>query len=161
MNNVSGSKSFRRSVSWIPRAASHVVVLLIGFLLGWEHMQVQSRDRARSLVEATSRASAARRRNALASTTSARRLGLSRRQDILASGAMDAQRGAYELTRQVASSFFSSLRAQASREADPGLSRAQVGVEPVFAGRGESSALLARNDPAGTERLSGVGRVGS
>ena len=81
-------------------------------------------------------------------------LTLARMQNTLASAAIDARRGDYESARRAASSFFTSLRAEANKD-DSSLSPAQkAGLEPVFTRRDEIISLLARSDPASAERLS-------
>ena len=154
MTNVSGSRSVR-VVSWIRRAGSYAAVLLVGFLLGWVPMWVQSRGSDSSLAEAASRAGVVQTQNVLASEVAARQLELATMQNTLASAAIDAQRGDYESARQAASSFFTVLRTEANKGTDSSLSQAQKdGVEPMFTGRDELISLLARNDPAATGRLS-------
>ncbi|NLF15184.1 MAG: hypothetical protein GX597_25620 [Anaerolineaceae bacterium] len=156
MTNVSGSKS-ARAVSWMRRIATYAAVLLVGFLLGWVPMWFQSRESDNSLSEAATRAGVVQAQGALASEAAARQLGLATMQNMLASAAIDAQRGDYESARQAASGFFTALRDEANKGADSSLSQAQKdGAEPVFAGRDELIALLARSDPAATERLSAL-----
>lgn len=136
MTAVSQSQSVK-PISWIRRLITYAVVLLIGFALGFVPMWLMSRESASRLSEATSRA------------------GLATMQSNLASAVIDAQRGDYEAARIAASSFFTSLREEANRVDDSSLSQAQKdGVEPVFARRDETISLLARSDPAATERLS-------
>jgi hypothetical protein len=84
-----------------------------------------------------------------------RELHLSRLQNMLASSAVDAQRGEYEPARQEASDFFTALREQLDKNgADTALTPQQRdGLEPLLAGRDELITLLARNDPAAAPRL--------
>jgi len=136
MTNVSQFQS-AKSVSWLRRVITYAVLLLIGFMLGFVPMWVKSRGSASSLSEAVDQS------------------GLARMQNTLASAAIDAQRGDYESARTTASDFFTSLRAEANKGDDSGFSQVQKdGVEPLFARRDETISLLARNDPAASERLS-------
>jgi hypothetical protein len=84
-----------------------------------------------------------------------RELHLSRMQNMLASSAVDAQRGEYEPARQEASDFFTALREQLdNKNADAALSPLQRdGLKPLLAERDELITLLARNDPAAAPRL--------
>jgi len=132
-----------------------VVGLIAGFLLGFVPMWVRSRQSSRRLSEAMDQSDLARTQNALALAQVEQRLNLARMQNTLASAAIDARRGDYELARQAASSFFTSLRAEANKGDDSSLSQAQKAlVEPAFAPRDEIISLLARSDPVSTERLS-------
>ena len=154
MTSSSQSRS-GKSISWIRRVIIYAIVLFIGFLIGFVPMWFGSRDSDRNLVEAASQAEQARTQDALAAAEAARQLELARMQNTLASAAIDAQRGDYESARQSTSSFFTSLREEANKGADSSLSQAQKnGVESVFARRDETISLLARNDPAATDRLS-------
>jgi hypothetical protein len=154
MTNVSQSRS-AKSVSWMRRVVTYVVLLLIGFMLGFVPMWIKSRGSASSLSEATSQAGAVRTQNTLTLAVVEHKLNLATMQNTLASAAIDARRGDYESARQSASSFFTSLRAEANKGDDSSLSQAQKsGVEPVFTRRDEIISLLARSDPAAAERLS-------
>jgi hypothetical protein len=145
------------SVSWIRRVLYYAIALLIGFLIGFVPMWVKSRASASGLSEATNRANLAQTQSTLASAAAAQQLELAVMQNTLASAAIDAQRGDYESARQAASSFFTSLRTEVNKGNDSGFSQAQKeGVEAVFTRRDEIISLLARNDPAATERLSDV-----
>ena len=129
--------------------------LIAGFLLGFVPLWLRSRQSSRSFSEATDQSELARTRSTLALTRAEQQLNLARMQNTLASAAIDARRGDYESARQAASSFFTFLRAEANKGDDSSLSQAQKAiVEPAFVGRDEIISLLARNDPAGTERLS-------
>jgi hypothetical protein len=154
MTSSSQSRS-DKSVSWIRRVIIYFIVLFIGFLIGFVPMWFRSRDSDRRLAEATSQADQAQTQDTLAAAEAARQLELARMQNMLASAAIDAQRGDYEAARQSTSSFFTSLREEANKGADSSLSQAQKdAVEPLFARRDETISLLARNDPAATDRLS-------
>ena len=154
MTNDSQSQSVK-SVSWMRRVVTYAVLLLIGFMLGFVPMWVKSRESASSLSEAASRAGLVRTQNTLTSAMAEHQLNLATMQNNLASAAIDAQRGDYESARQAASSFYTSLQAEASKGDDSSLSQAQKdGAGPVLTGRDEIISLLARNDPAAAERLS-------
>jgi biopolymer transport protein ExbB/TolQ len=154
MANASQSQS-GKLISWMRRLVTYAVLLLIGFMLGFVPMWVKSRDSASSLVQAASRADLTRTQNTLASAVVAQQLELAKMQNALASAAIDARRGDYESARQSASSFFTSLQAEASKGVDSSLSQAQKSrVEPLFTRRDEIISLLARNDPAAAGQLS-------
>jgi len=130
----------------------YAALLIVGFILGFLAMWVRSRQ---SRSEATEQSDLARTQNALASVVAAHQLELATMQNKLASAAIDTHRGDYESARTTASSFFTSLQAEASKGDDSILSQAQKdGVEPLFTRRDELISLLARNDPAAAERLS-------
>jgi uncharacterized membrane-anchored protein YhcB (DUF1043 family) len=130
----------------------YAALVIVGFILGFLVMRASSR---RSLSQATDQSEMVRTQNTLASAAAGRQLELAKLQNTLASAAIDAHRGDYESARTTASSFFTSLRAEASKGEDSILSQAQKGgVEPLFARRDELISLLARNDPAAAERLS-------
>ncbi|HYG79594.1 MAG TPA: hypothetical protein VD861_04360 [Pyrinomonadaceae bacterium] len=98
------------------------------------------------------------RANTVASQRDAarRELQLSRMQNMLASAAVDAERGEYEPARQEASDFFTALRERLDDGgAEETLSAAQrEGLKPLLIGRDDVITLLARNDPAaGPRRL--------
>ncbi|MDI1241451.1 MAG: hypothetical protein PSX80_05970 [bacterium] len=81
-------------------------------------------------------------------------LRLSVLQNNLATAALNARRGEYEQSRQQASSFFTELRSEAEREQSAFTPQQQIALKPILADRDEAITLLARNDPASTERLS-------
>jgi uncharacterized protein with PIN domain len=112
-------------------------VLLAVFLLGLIPMWLKARESARGLAEAE------------------RQLTLVRMQSNLASAVIDARRGDYEPARQVASQFFTSLRAEIDKGDASAFTQAQrEGLQPLFAGRDDIITLLARGDPASADRLS-------
>jgi hypothetical protein len=84
-----------------------------------------------------------------------RELQLSRIQNMLASSAIDAQRGEYEPARQEASDFYTALREQLDRNgADAALtSQQRDNLQPLLKERDEMITLLARSDPAAAPRL--------
>lgn len=105
--------------------------------------------------EAATRRDMAQSKNAIAIGVAAHQLDMARMQNSLASAAIDSRRGEYESARQAASIFFTTLRDEANKGDSSSLSRAQRdGIEPVFTRRDEIISLLARNDPAATDRLS-------
>jgi acyl-CoA synthetase (AMP-forming)/AMP-acid ligase II len=113
------------------------VAIFAAFLLGLVPMWLTSRDRARELTHATQQLRAAHLQN------------------LLASAALDARRGDYELARQSASRFFTEARAEADRGSDSAFPPDQVQqLERLFRERDEVITLLARSDPAAAERLS-------
>ena len=110
---------------------------------------------ARVSEESVTRLDMARTQNAIATSAAAHQLDMSRMQNALASAAIDSRRGDYESARQAASSFFTSLRDEANRGDDSSLSQEQKSaMEPLFTRRDEIISMLARNDPAATDRLS-------
>lgn len=126
-----------KSTSLMPRIMIYVGVLLVVFLLGLVPMWFQARASAGRLADAE------------------RQLTLVRMQDNLASAAIDARRGDYEPARQSASQFFTSLRAEIDKADTSALTQTQiVGIQPLFDGRDEIITLLARSDPASSDRLS-------
>lgn len=154
MTNDSQSRP-KKSPLWLRRFIIYAAVFLIGFLLGFVPMWVKSRESASVLAEATSRAGLVRTQNTLASAAATQQLELATMQNTLASAVIDAQRGDYESARLAASSFFTTLREEANKGDGSSLSQAhRDGVEPLFTRRDEIISLLARNDPAATERLS-------
>lgn len=127
-------------------------LVILGFILGFLVMRASSR---RSLSQATDQSDMVRTQNTLASAVAGRQLELAQLQNTLASAAIDAHRGDYESARTTASSFFTSLQAEAKKVDASILSQPQKDeVEPLFTRRDELISLLARNDPAAAERLS-------
>jgi hypothetical protein len=84
-----------------------------------------------------------------------RELQLSMMQNLLASSAIDAQRGEYEPARQEASNFFTTLREQLDKgETDATLTSPQRdGLKALLTQRDDLITLLARSDPAAAPRL--------
>jgi hypothetical protein len=84
-----------------------------------------------------------------------RELQLSRMQNMLASSAIDAQRGEYEPARQEASDFYTTLREQLDKDGDEAALTAQQrdSLQPLLKERDELITLLARSDPAAAPRL--------
>jgi hypothetical protein len=126
-----------KTTHWVRRVIIYTVLLLAVFLLGFVPMWWKSRECSRSLSEAE------------------HQVNLVRMQNSLASAAIDARRGDYELARQSASDFFTSVRAEIDRGDASALSPAQrEGVQPLLTQRDEIITLLARGDPAAADRLS-------
>lgn len=119
------------------RIGIYIVVAVVIFLLG--------------LIPMWLKASA----NAHQRDAAQRELHLSRIQNMLASSAVDAQRGEYEPARQEASDFFTALREQLDKgESDSTLTAPQRdGLKPLLTQRDDLITLLARSDPAAAPRL--------
>ena len=84
-----------------------------------------------------------------------RQLDLSGVKNALASAAIDARRGDYEVARQAASDFFTALRVEIDRGEASVLSSAQrAELQPLLTQRDEMITLLARGDPAAADQLS-------
>lgn len=136
MSNDAQSKPVK-ATHFMRRVIIDAALLLIAFLLGFVPMWLQSRESVGRLAGAEHQLSLAKIENALASAV------------------IDARRGEYELARQAASIFFTSLRAETDRGNDSALSPAQSErVQPLYAQRDEIITLLARSDPASADRLS-------
>ena len=121
----------------IRRIGIYAAVLLFVFLLGFIPMWLKAREGASNLAEAE------------------HQLTLFRMQNNLASAAIASRRADYEPARQAASQFFTSLRSEVDKGSASSLTQAQRdAVQPLFAGRDEIITLLARSDPAASDRLS-------
>jgi hypothetical protein len=124
-------------VSPAVRVGIYIIAALIIFLLGLIPMWLKA--------------------NAAASQRDAaeRELHLSKMQNMLASAAIDAQRGEYEPARQEASNFFTTLGEQLDKgETDKTLTQAQRdNLKPLLSQRDDLITLLARSDPAAAPRL--------
>ena len=126
-----------RSTNWIRHLIPYVVLLLLGFVVGVVPMWYVNRQCSRSLAEAE------------------RHSTLARMQNSLASAAIDAERGDYEMARQAASDFFTSLRTEFNKGADSALSQADIeSLQPLLDRRDEIVTVLAREGAASTELLS-------
>lgn len=123
--------------SMVKRYGIYFIITLVIFLLGLIPMWLRAR-------------SAAAQRDA-----AQRELHLSRMQNMLASSAVDAERGEYEPARQEASDFFTALREQLDKNGeDAALTpRQRDALKPLLAERDELITLLARSDPAAAPRL--------
>lgn len=121
----------------IRRIGIYAVVLLVVFLLGLIPMWLKARETASRLADAE------------------HQLTLLKMQNSLASAVISSRRGDYEPARQATSQFFTALRAEVDKGSASSMTQAQKdGVQPLFAGRDEIITLLARGDPAASDRLS-------
>ena len=121
----------------IRRIGIYAVVLLFVFLLGLIPMWLKARETASRLADAE------------------HQLTLLKMQNSLASAVISSRRGDYEPARQATSQFFTALRAEVDKGSASSMTQAQKdGVQPLFAGRDEIITLLARGDPAASDRLS-------
>ncbi|HKR00703.1 MAG TPA: hypothetical protein VJT09_08515 [Pyrinomonadaceae bacterium] len=120
----------------VRRLIRSVLALLIAFLLGLIPMWMIARGRARE-------------RDAAQAT-----LRISALQNYLASAAIDARQGRYEPARLAASDFFTGLEAEMARGQDSVFTEAQRNsLRSMFATRDDTITLLARSDPASSDRL--------
>lgn len=119
------------------RVGVYLGVALIIFLLGLMPMWMKAR-------EAAAQRDAARRE-----------LRLSQTQGALASAAIDARRGEYEMARQTTSDFFTTLRGELDAAGDsPFNARQRDSVASLLDRRDAIITLLARGDPASADHLS-------
>lgn len=120
----------------VRRVILYGALLLGAFLLGLVPMWMTARERGRELIAAQIA------------------LRISTLQNTLASAAIDARQGRYEPARQAASEFFTNLRTELDRGRDSIFTEAQQNVlRPVFDTRDDTITLLARGDPASSDRL--------
>lgn len=118
------------------RLIIYAVLLLVVFLAGLVPMWLKSRTSARE-------------RDAAQAS-----LRVSNLQNMLANAAIDARRADYEPARQAASDFFTNLQIEIDRERDSAFNEGQRNaLRSVFATRDDTITLLARSDPAATDRL--------
>jgi hypothetical protein len=118
------------------RVIIYAAVLLAVFLLGLVPMWLVARGRAseRDIAQ--------------------RDLRLCRLENNLLAAAVDSRRGEYERARLAASNFFTSLREQVDLASPSDLTSAQKdGLRPLLNQRDDLITLLARSDPAGSDRL--------
>jgi hypothetical protein len=128
-----------KSSPLIRRFLITTALLVTAFLLGFIPTWLKAREHASELTELRGE------------------LALVRMQNTLASGAIDARRGDYEAARLAASSFFTSLRAEADKGDVSALTETQKGaVQGLFVHRDEIITLLARSDPASVDRLAAL-----
>jgi hypothetical protein len=115
---------------------SLVIVLLVGFLIGFIPMWLRTRHR-------TSERDAA-----------LHQLQMSGLKAQLSEAALESRRGHYETARQNVSGFFTSLNNAMEHSTGTDLTPEQLkSLQPVFSERDELITLLARNDPASADRL--------
>lgn len=121
----------------IKKYGIYIIIALVIFLAGLIPMWLKANS-------ATSQLDASRRE-----------LQLSRMQNMLASSAIDAQRGEYEPARQEASDFYTALREQLDKNGDDAAltSQQRDNLQPLLKERDEMITLLARSDPAAAPRL--------
>jgi len=82
---------------------------------------------------------------------------LTQLQNTLAAAVIDVQRGQYEPARQLTSDFYTNLRRQVDGDSASLFSTSQrAGLRTLLAERDELITLLARSDPAATDRLFNV-----
>src|SRR6185295_8607743 len=118
------------------RLIIYAVLLLVVFLAGLVPMWLKSRTYARE-------------RDAAQAS-----LRISNLQNMLANAAIDARRAEYEPARQAASDFFTNLQIELDRGRDSAFNEGQRNaLRSVFATRDDTITLLARSDPAATDRL--------
>lgn len=117
------------------RIAIFVGALVLAFLLGLIPMWMSERE-------------AVKQRDAAQTN-----LRLSRTENRLAAAAIDARRGEYEQARLSASDFYTDLRAEVERSESAFNADQRRALQPILAQRDEVITLLARNDPAGADRL--------
>jgi hypothetical protein len=114
-----------------------VIILLVGFLIGFVPMWLRARQRTTERDQALQKLQTVELR------------------DQLSAVALDARRGQYETARQELSAFFSSLDTVMSRKNDPDITPEKLKpLQPVLSQRDELITLLARSDPASADRLS-------
>jgi predicted lipid-binding transport protein (Tim44 family) len=113
-----------------------VIVLLVGFLIGFLPMWLRARQRTTERDQAL------------------QKLQASELKDQLSAAALDSRRGQYETARQELSGFFTSLDTVMGRKNDPNITPNKVKSLPELSQRDELITLLARSDPASADRLS-------
>ncbi len=128
-----------RAPVWLKRGGIYAGILVGAFLLGLVPMWLAARERANERDMAQ------------------RSLRLSQMQLRLASAVIEARRGEYEPARSAASDFFTELRAETDRTQDRALTAEQTAhAREMLAARDDVITLLARNDPASADRLTGI-----
>jgi len=114
-----------------------VIVLVVGFLVGFVPMWLRARQRTSERDQAL------------------QKLQTSELKDQLSAAALDSRRGQYEAARQELSAFFTSLDTVISRKSDPDIAPDKLkSLQPMSSQRDELITLLARSDPASADRLS-------
>jgi hypothetical protein len=82
---------------------------------------------------------------------------LAQLKDTLAAAVIDVQRGEFEPARQLTSDFYTNLRRQVDNDNSSLFTPAQrEGLRSLLVQRDELITLLARSDPAATDRLLNV-----
>lgn len=128
-----------KSSRFTRRMTLYVLLSVVFFLIGFVPMWLNAGESSRALAETT------------------QRLRLAEMEATLASAAIDAQRGDYEMARQETSDFFVALRAENDNQQDSALSEAQKQeLQALFAEQDELITLLARRDSASVGRLANL-----
>lgn len=123
--------------SLVRRWGIRIAAVLIAFLLGLVPMWLANRG----LTEDLNRTKRELRRSQIQST--------------LSSAVIDARRAEYEIARQNASSFFTSVRAEMDNsDSDVFNAQEKTRITGLMVSRDDIITLLSRGDPATAERLS-------
>ena len=137
-SNVLSASTSPLAIPW-KRVALYSTVALGFFLLGFAPMwfrasrAVEQRDAAQRVVR------------------------LAQLQNTLAAAVIDTQRGQYERARQLTSDFYTNLRRQIDGDTASLFTQSQrAELRSLLAERDELITLLARSDPAATDRLFNV-----
>jgi hypothetical protein len=110
-----------------------LVAFLLGFLPAW--LSARNYENERDAAQKTLRPSVL--------------------QNNLATAVINARRGEYEQSLQQTSDFFTDLRAEVDREESAFSRQQREAVQSILAQRDETITLLARNDAAAVDRLTG------
>lgn len=137
-SNVLSTRISSLAIPW-KRVALYATIALGFFLLGFLPMWFKS-SRAIEQRDAAQRA-----------------VRLGQLQNTLAGAVIDVQRGHYEPARQLTSDFYTNLRRQVDGDTASLFSASQrEGLRSLLAERDELITLLARSDPAASDRLFNV-----
>jgi hypothetical protein len=119
----------------VRRVGVYAAILLVAFLLGFVPMWLQARARTseRDAVHQAFR--------------------LSQLESTLASAAIQSRRGDYEPAREAASTFYTNLTAEMDRIPSVFTTPQRERMRSLLAERDQMITLLARSDPAVTDRL--------
>ena len=134
-NNVLGTRISALAIPW-KRVALYAAIaagfFLLGFLPMWfkSSQAIEQRDAAQRAVR------------------------LAQLQSTLAAAVIDVQQGEFEPARQLTSDFYTNLRGQMDGDSGSLFTAAQRNrLSSLLAERDELITLLARSDPAATDRL--------
>lgn len=134
-SNVLGTRISSLAIPW-KRVALYATIALGFFLLGFLPMWFKS-SRAIEQRDAAQRG-----------------VRLAQLQNTLAAAVIDVQRGHYEPARQLTSDFYTNLRRQVDGDTASLFTPSQrEGLRSLLTERDELITLLARSDPAATDRL--------
>ena len=134
-SNVLSTKISSLAIPW-KRVALYATIALGFFLLGFLPMWFKS-SRAIEQRDAAQRG-----------------VRLAQLQNALAAAVIDVQRGHYEPARQLTSDFYTNLRRQVDGDTASLFTPSQrEGLRSLLTERDELITLLARSDPAATDRL--------